>query len=51
MKEKSLRVIPLYDVKPEYVRMLINYLYSGRITITEENVKVRSGCTVNLNNP
>ena len=48
MREGSQSVIELKELMPEYVRLLINYMYSGRITITDDNVEVIGGCRAHL---
>lgn len=41
MIERNQNVVTMHDVSPLALRQLIDYAYSGEITITEDNVQVR----------
>ena len=41
MIERTSVSITLHDVDPTALRQLIDYTYTGEITITEDNVQVR----------
>lgn len=41
MLERNRDVVTLHDIDPSSLKQLIDYAYSGEITITEENVQVR----------
>lgn len=51
MIERNSVNVTLHDVDPTALRQLIDYAYSGEITITEDNVQVRNVFffTVSLN--
>lgn len=40
MLERNMDVISLHDIDPDSLKRLIDYAYTGEITITEENVQV-----------
>lgn len=40
MIERNQNVVTMHDVSPLALRQLIDYAYSGEITITEDNVQV-----------
>lgn len=42
MLERNSMNVTLHDVDPTALRNLIDYAYSGEITITEDNVQVRT---------
>lgn len=41
MLERNSVSITLHDVDPTALRQLIDYTYTGEITITEDNVQVK----------
>lgn len=41
MLEKSKDVVILQEVEAEAVTLLLDYIYSGTVVITEENVQAR----------
>lgn len=41
MMERNQNVVTMHDVSPLALRQLIDYAYSGEITITEDNVQVK----------
>jgi kelch-like protein 17 (actinfilin) len=42
MLERNCDVVTLHDLDPSSLKQLVDYAYSGEITITEENVQVSS---------
>lgn len=48
MIERNQNVVTMHDVSPLALRQLIDYAYSGEITITEDNVQVRRSVVLQI---